>query len=487
MKPAAVAVIGGGVMGASVAYHLAARGRRDVVVLDRADGPARAAPAGPRAAFARSTARRSTCGSRCSPATKLLAFRGRDRRRSRVRSGRVSLARDEPSASWRALRAGRRVQHAEGLGEAVEVTPEDIARINPAVRPRRHRGRRVLSDRRIHPPATDSRGLPRRGARGSACESSGASRSRASARSEGRIVEVETVAAADRGRRGGERGGPVGRGGGRMAGVTLPVTPLRRQIAATTPCELLPADMPMTIWAGDGFHLRVRDGRVLLLWPTPGVPGRPFDAQRGSGLDRRGRRHGARAGAGAPLRRRSIGPRAGPGSMRCRPTSTRSWARRPSARTSICINGSSGHGVMHAPGARAAAGGDHLRRARRDAGRGALEPGTVRGGQLERVSELLVAVGAELTLTKPKGTCTRMPPASAAGDSQLTAPNLVPSHGTAHRVESTGGRIRGHGARPPLVDSRLELLRQGRDVHRRAVRLPRRWPFTRSSPTAALV
>ena len=63
-----------------------------------------------------------------------------------------------------------------------------------------------------------------------------------------------------------------------LAGVTLPVTPLRRQIATTTPCDLLPADMPMTIWAGDGFHLRVRDGRVLLLWPTPGVPGRPFDA-----------------------------------------------------------------------------------------------------------------------------------------------------------------------------------------------------------------
>ena len=36
---AAVAVVGGGVMGASVAYHLAALGQRDVVILDRADGP----------------------------------------------------------------------------------------------------------------------------------------------------------------------------------------------------------------------------------------------------------------------------------------------------------------------------------------------------------------------------------------------------------------------------------------------------------------
>jgi glycine/D-amino acid oxidase-like deaminating enzyme len=38
MSGASVAVIGGGVIGASVAYHLARRGWRDVVVLDR--GPA---------------------------------------------------------------------------------------------------------------------------------------------------------------------------------------------------------------------------------------------------------------------------------------------------------------------------------------------------------------------------------------------------------------------------------------------------------------
>ena len=46
----------------------------------------------------------------------------------------------------------------------------------------------------------------------------------------------------------------------RAARVELPVTPLRRQAAATQPCDLLPGTMPMTIFAGDGFHLRVRDG-----------------------------------------------------------------------------------------------------------------------------------------------------------------------------------------------------------------------------------
>ncbi len=71
--------------------------------------------------------------------------------------------------------------------------------------------------------------------------------------------------------------GPWAAGVAEWAGVSLPVMPLRRQAAATVPCTSAPAYMPMTIFTGDGFHFRVRDGRVLLLWPTPGVPGERFD------------------------------------------------------------------------------------------------------------------------------------------------------------------------------------------------------------------
>jgi len=46
-----------------------------------------------------------------------------------------------------------------------------------------------------------------------------------------------------------------------------PVVPLRRNVAATVTTARLPESMPMTIWSGDWYHLRVRDGRVLLLWP----------------------------------------------------------------------------------------------------------------------------------------------------------------------------------------------------------------------------
>jgi sarcosine oxidase subunit beta len=132
------------------------------------------------------------------------------------------------------------------------------------------------------------------------------------------------------------------------AEVDLPVAPLRRQVAATVPCDVLPETMPMTIFAGDGFHLRVRDGRVLLLLPTPGVEGRPFDhpvdpawvrrvtemAHRRVPVLRRVEMAAAACWAGlyemSPDRHVILGPA-------------------PECPNLFLVNGSSGHGVMHSP------------------------------------------------------------------------------------------------------------------------------------------
>jgi sarcosine oxidase subunit beta len=133
-----------------------------------------------------------------------------------------------------------------------------------------------------------------------------------------------------------------------MAGVHLPVTPLRRQVAATVPCDLLPADMPMTIWAGDGFHLRVRDGRVLLLWPTPGVPGRPYDTSLDLEWVRAVRE---KAAARVPVLRGVEVDRAASwaGLYEMSPDKHAILGRAPGCENFYLINGSSGHGVMHSP------------------------------------------------------------------------------------------------------------------------------------------
>jgi sarcosine oxidase subunit beta len=132
------------------------------------------------------------------------------------------------------------------------------------------------------------------------------------------------------------------------AGVELPVTPLRRQAAATVPCGLVPETMPMTIFAGDGFHLRVRDGRVLLLWPTPGAEGRPFDCSVEPGwIDR----IGALARRRVPvLRDVAIDSTAcWAGLYEMSPDKHAILGIAPGCPNLFLANGSSGHGVMHAP------------------------------------------------------------------------------------------------------------------------------------------
>ena len=58
MRSAEVVIIGAGVIGASVAYHLAQKGCESVLVLERNREPGGVARAGPLAAFAPSSAPR---------------------------------------------------------------------------------------------------------------------------------------------------------------------------------------------------------------------------------------------------------------------------------------------------------------------------------------------------------------------------------------------------------------------------------------------
>jgi len=56
---------------------------------------------------------------------------------------------------------------------------------------------------------------------------------------------------------------------GRTLGVELPIKPLCRQLLATAPIAGLPADLPMTIEAETGFHFRRRGDRLVLAMSDP--------------------------------------------------------------------------------------------------------------------------------------------------------------------------------------------------------------------------
>ena len=347
MKTASVAVIGGGVVGASVAYHLARRGWRDVVILDRSPGPGHGSTG------------RATGGFRAQYGTPInvrLSLLARDKLRcfasetgvdpGYAPAGYLWLAADEGELNE--LRDGQRVQHAEGLHEAVELNQTEVGRVNPAISLDRIAGGMFCpSDGFIRPLALLEGYLAaaqRLGARvewnvrvtGLSCRSDGTVGAVLTSR--GPIGVAAVVNAA----------GPWAAAVAKLAGVRLPVAPLRRQVAVTVPCDLLPGNMPMTIYAGDGFHLRVRDGRVLLLRPTPGIRGRPFDVTvdpewvddiaakapqrvpvlRGVAIDR---------------------PACWAGLYEVSPDKHAILGAAPGADNFYLVNGSSGHGVMHAP------------------------------------------------------------------------------------------------------------------------------------------
>ena len=386
MKPAAVAVVGGGVMGASVAWHLAARGVREVVVLDRGAGPGEGstgkATGGFRAQYATAINVRLSLLAR----EKLLRFRdevGADP--GYTQAGYLWLA--ATGKELAVLRQGREVQHAEGLTEAIEVNADEVGRINPAVRLDGVAGGAFCpTDGFIRPHAilqgyvdaarrlgvrfewgTEVTGVERLG------------RTIAAIRTpHGALATDKVVNAA----------GPWAAPLARLAGVELPVSPLRRQVAATVPCDLLPAAMPMTIWAGDGFHLRVRDGRVLLLWPTPGVPGRPYDASVDpEWLDG----VAAKAHARVPVLRGTTVDHAASwaGLYEMSPDKHAILGLAPGCDNLYLINGSSGHGVMHAPALGQLLGEIICDGKATTFDVRALRPGRFAEGELNPVSELL--------------------------------------------------------------------------------------------------
>jgi sarcosine oxidase subunit beta len=334
-------------MGASVAYHLAARGWRDVVVVERGAGPGEGstgrATGGFRAQYATAINVRLSLLAR----EKLCRFEaetGVDP--GYVRCGYLWIGGDERELAE--LRAAQRVQHAEGLHEAVELGPDDVIRCNPALAEDGIAGGVFCPSDGFIRPLRLLEGYLDASARLGVRVAWGTEAIGFSFRADRTISEVLTsrgpigVAAVV------NAAGPWAAAVAAWAGAELPVAPLRRQVAATAPGDLLPEAMPMTIFAGDGFHLRVRDGRVLLLRPTPGVAGQPFEDSVDPAWVREVT---AIAHRRVPVLRRTVidTEACWAGLYEMSPDKHAIVGRAPGCANLFLANGSSGHGVMHAP------------------------------------------------------------------------------------------------------------------------------------------
>src|SRR5215216_3796488 len=134
MLTAEVVIIGGGIVGASVAYHLAARGVRDVLVLERGAAPGAGSTGRATGGFRAQFGTRVNVHLSLLSREKLLRFEEETGVDPGFRQyGYLFVAGSE--AELRELVAAQTVQYECGLAEAREVDAGEVARLNPALSP----------------------------------------------------------------------------------------------------------------------------------------------------------------------------------------------------------------------------------------------------------------------------------------------------------------------------------------------------------------
>jgi len=132
-----------------------------------------------------------------------------------------------------------------------------------------------------------------------------------------------------------------------MAGADLPVEPLRRQLVPTEPFDQLPKRFPMVIDMSTGFHFRREGKGILLAWNDPAETvgfKTDFDATFVEKiLTRAASRVPVLAEAGVNPRR------AWAGLYEMTPDHHAIIGPAPNVEGLYFVNGFSGHGVMHSP------------------------------------------------------------------------------------------------------------------------------------------
>ncbi|MEN3001751.1 MAG: FAD-binding oxidoreductase [Armatimonadota bacterium] len=341
-----VIIIGGGVIGASVAYHLSQWGCREVLVLDGAPQPGMGSTG------------RATGGFRCQFSTpinvrlsllsrqKLLRFHEEIGIDSGYRPcGYLFVASTEVQLAL--LRDALDAQRTAGLTESHEVSVDDIRQLNPALYTDDLIGGTFCPLDGFTRPMNILQGYLQAAARNGVefCYGVGTVQVwREGDRAVGVQVGGEHIAAGVVVNAAGAWAGVVAQ----QAGVNLPVRPVKRQVAITVPTTLLPETMPMSIDVSDGFHLRVRDGRVLLLLPDEHPASDPFDLSFDEAwLPKVLRRAHYRVPClkEIPIDREACYA----GLYEMSPDRHAIVGEAPELRGFYLVNGSSGHGVMHAP------------------------------------------------------------------------------------------------------------------------------------------
>ncbi|MCI0524540.1 MAG: FAD-binding oxidoreductase [Acidobacteria bacterium] len=265
VETAEVVIIGGGIVGSSIAYHLAESGCADVLIIEREEkqglGSTSKSMGGVRAQFAtpiniQMSLYSIDLFSRFEEATGQTAdYRAH---------GYLFCATTEAHLKY--LRDNQEKQRALGLMNAEMVSREEIVKMVPQlVADDIIGGAYCPTDGFVDPHGVMTGFAKRakeRGARiwlGAAVTGVNVER--------GVVTGVKTTRGDVSSRNVVNAAGPWAAAVAEMAGVELPVTPLRRQIVKTQRCDFLPAKFPMVIDMSNGFHFRREGEAILMAWP----------------------------------------------------------------------------------------------------------------------------------------------------------------------------------------------------------------------------
>jgi len=345
METTDVAIIGGGIVGASIAWHLTEAGVTNVLIVERethqGKGSTGKSMGGVRAQFATTPNIQMSMFS-------INFYAEFDERLGQPAGyrpqGYLFVATAEKHLNY--LRTNQKLQHSLGLTQAVMVTRDDIVSRVPQLRSDDILGGSFCPTDGFVDPYSVMTGFTtcavERGARvWRACEVTAIHHDGTG------ILGVETTRGPVATRVVVNAAGPWAAQVAALAGIDLPVEPLRRQLVPTEPFDGVSHEIPMVVDMTNGFHFRPESLGFLLAWNDPDeTPGfkTDFDA---SFIEKILDRAADRVPCFENV---AVNPkRAWAGLYEVSPDHHCILGPVEDVPGFFCANGFSGHGAMHAP------------------------------------------------------------------------------------------------------------------------------------------
>src|SRR6266536_5426018 len=344
-ETADVVIIGSGIVGSSVAYHLAQAGCPNVLVIEReahqGKGSTGKSMGGVRAQFATSVnIQMSLYSIKFFADFEEIVGHPADYRAH----GYLFCATNERHLEY--LKANRERQMGLGLLNVELVTRDDIMRMVPQLRADDILGGTFCSTDGFVDPHSVMMGFMLN-ARGHGVRLWLDTKVTAINLEHDQVVGVETTRGPVATRTVVNAAGAWAAEVAKMAGAELPVEPLRRQLVPTEPFDKLPKRFPMVIDMSTGFHFRREGKGILLAWNDPKeTPG--FKTDFDPTFVEKILTHAA---SRVPcLAEAEVNPRrAWAGLYEMTPDHHAVIGPAPNVKGLYFVNGFSGHGVMHSP------------------------------------------------------------------------------------------------------------------------------------------